>query len=454
MILKKEFMVNTRMINSAMPLDREKNDVNSIKVIFFKIILALVAFVYLFNPRFVALELRKVIDVVSLISVIIYHWHNPMIKKNHVFKNVNILVMFFIYLGLGTIIFILSDIGKRNIYLNNIYEVSSSFFRCFITSKAFIIFMKKYKFGWEDLTDVLALTGTIQLACVLAAFFNPSIKSTFNSFTIANSRSSYIAFSTKYNEYRSYGLAENLFDSFGYTISLIIIITFISGLYSGNNKRIILSFLMLAMPLLNARTGIVLALLGLSIAFLIYSKSSVEHIIKILFLLIPCLLIGSYFIKYLPESTREWITEGTSSISDLLFNHNKSGVFLTLSNQFIFPDEIIFGAFGSPESHGVGHSDVGYIQCVWKYGVVGSTLLIIGFLKSIISTSRMCQNEQLNTFSICVVSLLIIYLYKMYPFVNFGSNFIIFTSLMAGGIGVAEKRTRYKTTGVNNNNDI
>ena len=412
---------------------------NSKKNVLIKLVLSIVVFVYLFNPRFVALELRKVIDLFSLLIVLFYHLHIPVKRSNENSRRYNLLLVFLFYLIFGTCLFVLADFGNKYIFINNAYEILSCFFRSYITSRALVIVMKRYKFTWNDLTDVFAYSACIQLVCVLLAFLNPNIKSLFNGFTIANSRSDHVAFSTKYNEYRCFGLAENLFDSFGYTISLIIILTFISGLYNKNNKKIILSFFMLVMPLLNARTGMVLALLGMCCAFIIYSKRSPKQIIKIICIIVPCFLIGRYFINYLPEATREWIMDGSTSISDLLFSHNKSGIFLTLSNQFFFPDEVIFGAFGSPEMYGIGHSDVGYVQCIWKYGIVGSAFLIIGFFKGALSTAKSSQNEQTKAFILCVVILLVIYLYKMYPFVNLGSNLIIFTCLLSGGMKVAEK---------------
>ena len=274
------------------------------------------------------------------------------------------------------------------------------------------------------MTDIFIFAGCFQFVCVTLAFVLPDVKNYFNGLTVANSESAYIAFSTQYNPYRSFGLGENLFDSFGYVIALVILLTFIEGLFRTNTKIVILSGLMMIMPLLNARTGMVLAFIGLLISFVMYTRRSFLQLLKIVLLIVLFLVAGSFFFRNIPEETREWILEGGSSIIDLFFEHNSSGVFSVLSNHIIFPSNFVFGEFGAPEMFGLGHSDVGYIQCIWRYGALGSLLLFCGCAKLLMHES-INRNDRLKTFAACVLLILFVYLFKMFPFTNLGATFVI-----------------------------
>ena len=390
-----------------------------------KVVLSMLCFIYLFNPRFIATDLRKVIDIISLCGMLISIILRPIRVKNGILKAMRILVIFFIYLLVGLVFHIILDSNNTVAYLNNVYDVLSVFTRCFIVSIFFWRIIRKKKYKWNDMLDIIILSGFMQLICVVLAFLFPQIKTLFNGFTIANSKSDYVAFSTKYNPYRSYGLGENLFDSFGYVTALIILLTFIEGMHRRNVKLVVLSGVMVIMPLLNARTGVVLALIGFFIAFIRYTKKSLIQSLKILLFAFGAMIVGAFFFKYIPESTQEWITDGTKSINDLLFKHKTTGVFGVLSNQFILPENLLFGEFGSPEMLGLGHSDIGYIQCIWRYGIVGTILLFWGYVNLSTYQNRITNNDRMKTFSICFNIILFVYLYKMFPFTNLGATLIL-----------------------------
>ena len=83
---------------------------------------------------------------------------------------------------------------------------------------------------------------------------------------------------------------------------------------------------------------------------------------------------------------------------------------------------------------GLGGSDIGYIQCIWRYGVLGSLLLYCGYVRLLMYGSKTSRDDRKKLFGACTCVMLFIYLYKMYPFVNVGATFVILSYVLGSGL--------------------
>ena len=281
---------------------------------------------------------------------------------------------------------------------------------------------------------MLIAVSSLQLICVILAFIFPQVKAYFNELTIRNSLSEVIVNVTD-NEwrmsYRAFGFAENLYDRFGYAISIIISLSFLKGISSNNKGVTVLSLAMLVMPLLNARTGLLLSGIGIIIIMLNYFKPRkvVSYAAIVLAIIVSFMLI----FNHLPPRLQIALTNGVDATRGLINGSEKTDVYAEiLDNDIVIPQSIMFGEGLSPEKR-MGYSgiDSGYIQCLWRYGVIGTILLLGGYVYSFVLALKYRRTKEHTVLVIVILTIFFIYLFKLFSLVNYGNIFLIFTILGA-----------------------
>ena len=285
--------------------------------------------------------------------------------------------------------------------------------------------------------QLIIYVSDLQLFFVVLSFIFLSIKTFFNNLTTNNSFSDSIRASMKSEwdmTWRAYGLTENYYDGFGFVISILLSSVLVYGFKHKSKFIIALAFIMLVMPLLNARTGLVLCVVSYSIILLRYLnvKRAVRYIILLLFGVIVFMLL----FKRLPYGLQDALTRGISDIG-LLFKGQRVGVFSEiLDADFRFPEDMFFGAGASPEriAHIIG-VDSGLVQGVWRFGVIGSILLWLGFLSCGYIAYQNNKHKSDRIIVITLFVLMFMYYFKLYFFNSYANVFIIFFVLFVVAIG-------------------
>jgi hypothetical protein len=280
----------------------------------------------------------------------------------------------------------------------------------------------------------LISAGMIQLFFVIMAFLFPEVKTFFNNLTLKYSGSEAIK-STLSKEWlmtwRAYGFAANLFDGFGYVISILITIVFVYGINKKNAKVIGFAIAMLFMPLVNARTGVLLCIVSFVITscFYLNQKTVVKYLGVTLITII--LLIGLF--QYLPYGLRDALYRGVNQTITLLTTGESEGVYSVIVGvSQPIPENLLFGVGTmSREITGIV-ADNGYINCLWYFGVIGCFLLFFAFIVMFFLVYKSSNNTQNKCITVCVMVIFFLYLIKLYSIDSYSNAFtlIIFVCLM------------------------
>lgn len=228
------------------------------------------------------------------------------------------------------------------------------------------------------LLRILIYAGVIEGCCSICALLFPSVKSFFiqqMDFSNSSRDAWFVAV-------RAYGFANTLVDTFGYGIAILSGISFYYGIIRKQFIFIIYSCITAISALLNARTGVVILCGGifLLLLFILYKKRSKFFRIcfSLLTIIFSCTILF-IFLKINYPSTAEWIEDGLSGLINMVIEQDiasgSSGLQTLFSEQFwnVPADVRIF--FGTGHSlflaDGYLQSDVGYINEIWIYGLIG-----------------------------------------------------------------------------------
>ena len=407
-----------------------------------KIVLTAFLFIGIFMPCLFKISMQYIVLAIELLYI---GWNcvkfRTIVLDKQLIKIIIAFAPFYLYYSL----IILTKIGAAN-YGQYIVEYTQS-----ISIGVYVIglgiaihFFKRSNCYEEDLLyKMIIAVGIVQLFCVVSAFLFPSVKQFFNNLTLNNSFNETMASWYQkqwYMSWRAYGLAENLFDGFGFIISIIISITLIYGL---NNKRksiVVLGIIMMIMPLLNARTGLLLCLVSLVIITLNYLNPK-----RVLWFAAAGIVVFILFVAYfdqLPLGLKIALGDGFQDIRNLL-KGEKSGVFVQiLGADIIFPEDIFFGAGISPERYaGYTGIDSGYIQCLWRFGIFGTALLFFGFAYSFVNIYKSNQKKE-KVLVLSIATIMLIYSFKLFLFNSYSDIFLLFVIIFCVGSGTKMNRLR------------
>jgi len=223
-----------------------------------------------------------------------------------------------------------------------------------------------------------------------------------------------------------YGLARNLFDLFGYIVSMLITLIFLKGVSENKNIYKLLAIALLIIPLLNARTGLMLTLVGFTIVLIFYYEPKKSH--RYIFGGIVAIIIVVAIFSFLPEKNAEWLTKGFDDTLTYIKTGEKVGVYSQiLEADIVYPSNYVMGDCGSPEAlanyRGI---DSGYIQCLWRFGIIGSALLFLGYLNMFLMAGFRNRTKKVYCTITVLAMLFFVYLFKLYALDNAASNILVF----------------------------
>ena len=273
-------------------------------------------------------------------------------------------------------------------------------------------------YGYEFLLESLINAGVIEGVCAALAFLFPGVKSVFIFFMKQFSASNLYS-NTWYITVRSYGFASTLVDVFGLGAALIAGICFFYGI---TRKKIYMaeSIVIAIATILNSRTGLLVYLISIVLSLLyVLQKGDIRKIISTFIAIGLLIIAGSKILDIMStnEYTAGWFQAGIKSIQNFMSGNrtsNTSGDAMSMlfqDNFWKFPTfpRIIFGTGHSLYgAEGYAHSDVGYVNEIWLFGILGCLLL---YGKIIEMCGMMKKSTRIPVFDYAAVFLLISYFF-------------------------------------------
>ncbi|WP_249869216.1 hypothetical protein [Oceanobacillus saliphilus] len=367
------------------------------------IVLILYLFLWLFDPPLIKnFSFEPILTIYSIIYVVLnYGYAKVAIAKSRITIFIKGYLLYFIYgvVITGLNFLFRNDVNLTSAFLNTFIGLIS--YGLYIIAIGLFVTTRSQKKGYDFyfLIKMIIFAASIQAVLVIASFLSSDIKNYFiqimsTNISSSNKISTYV---TDISGKRNFGFAYSLYDMFGYVTSIMFITTFNYALYR-NKLYFIISGAIFMMPLLNSRTGLLLSVLGLIISLLLYLiySGKATSFLKVLFsLLILSYLLSAVFnlIQLNAPTTYTWMKEGIDSTIALITEGEVTGGYYTNASMFwFFPTDlsIIFGTGLTPKDLINTGSDVGYVNVIWKFGIVGLLIVIALYtklLKTVIKTS-------------------------------------------------------------------
>ena len=264
-----------------------------------------------------------------------------------------------------------------------------------------LIYCKNNKLFVDDVLKVVFYAIVLQLICVIAAYAIPPVKDFFIWLMQANGNWHERWTSNGLADYRMYGFAKSLFDTFGFGLGILSAVPWIIAYRLKNLKYLLILPVMFFAVFINARTGIVImsvttaVFLGFFIANWQRFSGSAKKIAKqnkyallALFLLLFVSVLGiknfmdrgGYLSRAIWRDIRAYVSYvisggASATIARTQASKNFSKAFWTTPED---PVQLFVGAgqsvYGNDSVQDFS-SDVGYINNIWLFGVIGTIML-------------------------------------------------------------------------------
>lgn len=399
---------------------------NSIK--FLDLFIVIFDFLYLFRPCLSRVSTLVLLDVVLVPANLIYIIQNKKLQmyKNEVNTYLSILP-FIVYFYTMMAIRLFTSVNHFSVIFAEIISSTIVIFRIILIIGWHKILIKNFHYTIQNIIDFYIAAAFIQFIFVIASFVNPTIRNFFNGLTLKYGTNEFVELGLLNHTYRGYGFSSNLYDSFGYICALLITLTFIKGISKQKTDIIILSILFFFMPLVNTRTGVLLGIVGIMLTLIYYRKFDTNMLRIVLALIVSIFVIVKIAQMILPKSTLTWAYKGFYDTRQLIFNNEKIGVYDSMfGRNLYFPDNLFFGEGADPYNLVNYGIESGYVQLLWRFGIFGSILLIVGLIRIFLKTLLGTDNKQYKIILISFMIIYFIYYMKLFALHNMGGNYLIF----------------------------
>jgi hypothetical protein len=360
------------------------------KSVFNNIELILYTFCFIFAPPIVP-------KVNFIFIVFVYSVIQLMVRKKSVVKEVFIrseirkfcFFMILAYMYISIVIFfgmLLQNVGISN-YIKTFYRFGLLIPITITCILYIIVRCREMKYDWYDFIYVIIKAGLIQACVSVAMFLNPSVKQTIVQIMFINTGDAITQNEWLYQR-RAYAFSNSILDSFGYGTGIIATLPF----FLVNKRGVgILWYIpiLLVVPLLNSRTGLIIFVIGVvSVIPLYLTRSNIGKKVKLILLITLILFSMNFAYKVIREinpMTTSWVENGIMSLVSIFnVNTGSNNIGYTESTNNLFseskwyvpgPIGLFFGTGHNVyEANDFAHSDVGYINDLWLGGLVGMFL--------------------------------------------------------------------------------
>lgn len=391
-------------------------------------------FLFVFKVDFCRYDTHLLLFLFGIIIILTTTIHRSAIIIPKSIKEIlSCFIPYFLYITIAMFVHIITDPHNYEIYVNHVYSMFFIFLQ--ISVMCYVIFWYETKLGLtlDDYINYLVRIGIVQTICVLLALLFANVREAFNQLTISFGQSEHMINYVIMNNQRSFGLADNLFDSFGYTTSILITLSFLKGV-NGEKKYLFFFFPMLVMPLVNTRTGLMLVGISVLIALIYFYKEVIFRDLHWYILGIVALILGGRIaLNYINQDTIDWVIKGLNSVSLFLFSGETTGSMASLNQSLILPDgllECLYGMGATIEDLGLGNADIGYIRLIWSSGVFGMLLILSAFAVLFRRCYKITYNKMYKCLILCISAIFFVYLYKLYSIGNMCGNILVFSIIM------------------------
>lgn len=288
-------------------------------------------------------------------------------------------------------------------FLLNLYSIFLNFVITFICGIYLVFKCEDLEITRHELIKFFIYAGLIQFAIAMFALVNPA----FREWTIKMMTKETNAglMSTPWLlERRFYGLSNNLLDLFGFGMGIIAAMTLFYASAEDKKKFLLATPLLLVVSVLNSRTGILIFAIGLIVWFIgliVLKKIKITKIILYSVSAILVTILGIQLISHFSPHTLDWIQKDFKSFIDPNATDGTATEIYS-DNFWALPEgyQVLVGsghnasAYSSYRVEDQVHTDNGYVNEIWKVGIIGLIVyMLLNFF--IIKQSYVNENERL-----------------------------------------------------------
>lgn len=356
-----------------------------------KMWLSFFLFIFLFTPPIIPnINLLYFAGGYSILVLLLsYKEYMVEVTRDKNLKRFNMLLLF--VLAYYIIMMSLSIMNQTKIEISNYFVVIYRFVSIIFIIQPSCIYVwcvgRKYRLGIKDIIECLVHSAMIEFGFCLVCLLFPNVKAALTSLMIENT-GYYINMQTWTIDSRFYGFAASMTDYFGLVVGIITSVCFLYAAIYKIKYMIYVPFFLI-MIVLNSTTGLVIfavSILIFSINKVISGQISKKDMIII--------LVAAIVIPFLVIAIKEFAPIGYQKIFDNfyeIFNPSKVKASNTslrdlFSTRFWqFPNSFTGMIFGTGHSllntEYFVRSDVGYINDIWSFGIFGTIIMYIAYLR-------------------------------------------------------------------------
>lgn len=342
-------------------------------------------FIFIYTPRLISKYNPCIFLLILSTTGLIFFYKKELLK---IIKNKKILKF---CIGMYITIMYLLFVGIFTNYLfSTIYRILTITLGIIPICIYICIYLRSNNYNFKDLCDILIKIAFFQSIICILMFINNDFRQTILNILIKNGLFTLFVDNNLLNyvfSQRIYGLAT------GYTFSMpvlqgfIAIMSLIMGIKYSSKYYIYIPFILFSV-VINARTGVLVFIIGGILSVILVKKNILKKLFKVivivLFLVIGINMFGNIIKEKSPE-TFNWINIAKEETINFLLDKEtvKKSTYNTLGDMVFFPK-------GSALFIGIGNnvfqnrykgrtSDIGYINDIFTGGII-FIILFYGFI--------------------------------------------------------------------------
>lgn len=306
--------------------------------------------------------------------------------------------------------FFYSDIVQTGHYISLVNRYGLLVAEVLICGSYLILELKRNKLNVEDFFRYLFYAGAIESTFSIGALLFPKFKQLLLTIAYINTgdgmyRNSYLI------NTRLYGLSITLLDLFGLGISVIASVCFVYGVFK-DKRYVLLSLYIMIATAINSRTGLVLYCVCVltTIVYLVFRGNGKEILFGIVAIFIGINVFNFFMASdFIDEATKSWVTSGIDSVFEVLEDGgtDSGSLSVLLQDSWWELPEGIRVLIGTGHSRylaeGYSHTDVGYVNEIWTFGLIGAVFLYLTVLRIIYMSTSHYKNHMATAIGIILL---------------------------------------------------
>lgn len=339
------------------------------------------------------------------------------------------------------VIMLVNSLLGSEAYTSDYVTSAYSFFLvvpiCLVCCLTALVYAGRHGLTNSQVIKAFILAGLAQAAIALAAFFDQGVKDALTEIMFQNTGTTQMQEGSWIAERRFYGFANSMLDLYGFGTGMIAALpAFLILIDRTASKMWLLAVpLLLAVPALNARTGLVLFAVAIVAASLYAGRSSGLSVVATMLTALVVVLVAAVIIGVISTVRPEiidWL------LGDILgtTQHNTFSI-LFGEGFWNLPDPLMMMTGTGHTVYrvsGFSHSDVGYVNELWRTGVIGLVLLLGAFARPVMIALKERRIDGAMRYLIVATSLcLAIVAVKCMPITHSGGMILLIALILLCG---------------------